>query len=112
MMSRPKGRSDMKAPSEFYALSLTALGKSICVETIGTMWEGKSEYPSEIRVAIPHDDTDPWESFKECWGRVENRDALLAFLASGGHGLIRTEIITDWWPEFLAPTECFRYSER
>lgn len=112
MVSRLSSQSTLKDNSAFYTLSITALGDSTCVETAGTRWLGRSDDDiNEIRKARPHADTSPWELLKECWVQVENRSDLLKFLISGGHSLITHKVISEWWPEFFAPTECFRYSE-
>lgn len=110
-MSRINSQSSLETPEEVHALSLTALGDSICVEILGTIWAGKSGGGKEIRRARPHKDTDPWNLLKERWIRIEHRSHLLEFLTSGGHALINQEVIYTWWPELFAPTECFRYDQ-
>ena len=104
--------NDLSEPaSDLYALSVTAFGDSICVETAGTRYTAHSRDRNEIREATPYDDPEPWQLFNECWVQVGNRSELLAFLMLGGHGLVARKVISDWWPDFFAPTECFRYCE-
>jgi len=96
---------------EYYALSVTAFGDSVCVETAGTKWMQESCADNEIREVTPYYDVDPWESFKERWIRVSDRTELLDFLTSGGHCLIAHDVVSNWWPEFFSPTRCFRYCQ-
>lgn|GEM_PF-2221169 len=111
MASRAKSRSDPETSTEPYALSITALGDWICVETAGTEFLGWAGEGEEIRQATPYDDTRPWQLFKEIWAEVDDRSEFLEFLASGGHGIVTREIISAWWPEFFVPIDCFRYSQ-
>jgi HNH endonuclease len=95
---------------QWYTLSVTALGDSICVETAGSQWVDSVD-GGEIRKATPHADTLPWELFKECWCKIEGRSEFINFLVSGGHCLAPRDLISMWWPEFFVPTKCFRYCE-
>jgi len=97
----------------YYYLTLTALGNSVSVETMSTLWTtwADNDRRVEIRKASRAGEPRYWATLKENWLSVDNTEQLLLFLRTGGHALISHDVVEAWLPEFLESVECRRYGD-